>query len=272
MAVYNAEKYLLEQLESIIQQSEKSWKLYIRDDGSTDGTIQIVKEFIQKDNRIELVNDDLKHLGPMKSFMRLLKLVDSELYMFSDQDDYWLSNKIELSLEVYNTVENRDNIPVLVHTNVSVVDSDLNIIRESRWDDINLNPDKLKKYHYLAQCCYTQGSTMLFNKAAKKISFPVIDYAIMHDWWIATRCIKQNGVIKTIHTPTMLYRQHSTNVLGMEYNVTKYSLFSFMKKMKIGLLENIDLYKQLKKDDYGPFIKFCWYKLILLLHRTRNGY
>lgn len=267
MAAYNGEKYLPAQLDSIINQTYKDWVLYIRDDGSTDSTVEIIKRYTRFDDRIRLFTDAQKHLGPANSFLSLLKNIDSPLYMFSDQDDVWLDNKIDLSLETYLKSNMDDSIPSIVHTDATMVDANLNTIVDSYWHSVNLNPDKLKSYNFLAQCCYTQGATMLFNKAARDLAFkeklPVS--VIMHDWWLSTRVIKNKGKIITLHEPTLLYRQHSHNVMGFKEG-SKLTLAYYLKTFKSRNKENIKLYKALHDDGYGNLIKFILYKVLLLFH------
>ena len=265
MATYNGERFLAEQIESIINQSEKDWKLYIRDDGSQDKTIEIIQEYSQKDSRIINIEDKETHLGPGKSFFKALEQIDAELYMFSDQDDFWLPDKIEVSLNAYNSIKESKTRPIIVHTDISVTDENLNIIRKSRWDDVNLDPNKLKSYNYLAQYCYTQGCTLLFNNSAKKLAIPIADYASMHDWWISTRCIKAGGIIESVYTPTMLYRQHSNNVVGMHYDN-----IDFFSRKKEGLKNNIKRYSRLKQDGYGSLLKYIFYKFLLKVHTSRK--
>ncbi|MHB9334492.1 glycosyltransferase, partial [Fusobacterium polymorphum] len=95
MATYNGEKYVGEQIDSIIHQTYKNWKLLIRDDNSTDKTLEILKEYEKKDKRIKIIEDKKGNLGFVKNFEELLNNSKEDWVMFSDQDDYWLENKIE---------------------------------------------------------------------------------------------------------------------------------------------------------------------------------
>lgn len=268
MATYNGEKYIEEQIESIVAQSFSDWTLYIRDDGSDDQTIAIIKRLSKLDDRIVLLHDDEQHLGPMRSFMKLLQMVDARLYMFSDQDDFWLKDKIKISVEAYNNTSNNDSIPCIVHTDVSVVDAQLNVRVPSRWHEINLYPDELKRYEFIAQCCYTQGSTMLFNKKAKELSLPVKEYAPMHDWWVSTRCIRNGGKVVSVYTPTLFYRQHDSNVLGMSYSRNILHKL-YPSQLHAVIKDNLKSYHMLKEDHYGSFMKFLFYKLYLMIHMSK---
>lgn len=263
MAVYNGEKYLKEQIESIIGQTYDKWNLYIRDDGSTDCTLEIIRDFSKIDNRISLIDDPQKHLGPSASFMRLLQNTHSDLYMFCDQDDIWLPEKIEKSLDVYNSYTH-NGVPIVVHTDVEVVNEKLEILAKSHWKDCNLDPNRLKSYNYLALCCYTQGNTMLFNEEAKQLCFPYKGQ-FMHDWWVSTRVLKANGAILSVKEPLVLYRQHANNVLGFSYGRNN-SIKKKIANMQKIIQSNYDIYQRLKADNYGPIIKYMYYKLLLLYH------
>ena len=266
LCTYNGAQYLSEQLESIIKQTFSNWTLYIRDDGSTDNTIEIIHNYLLLDNRIIFCEKLEKHIGPQKGFIGMLECVESELYMFCDQDDVWLPTKIQLSVDVYNDIYVKNPCkPIVVNTDVAVVDENLAVLESSHWLSCRLNPDELKNYNYLAICCYTQGNTMLFNNEAKKISFPYSG-EFMHDWWISTRVIKSKGIIKSIYIPTLLYRQHSNNVLGFKYGNSNRIFYKILNITNV-INDNLEFYKNIRKDNYGSVLKFVWYKIRLLIKR-----
>ena len=125
LASYNGEKYIEAQISSILNQTYKNIKLIISDDCSTDGTKKILKEYAQKDDRIELYLQE-KNLGVVKNIEFLLKKVSSNLYMLSDQDDVWLPEKIEKSAKLL-----KENDADLVFGDLKIVDKDLNTIKDS---------------------------------------------------------------------------------------------------------------------------------------------
>ena len=99
LSTYNGEQFLAEQIQSIPQQTVQDWKLLIRDDGSTDRTREIIREFVAQDSRIHWINEnESKNLGVIKSFHNLAQFEEADVYFFSDQDDVWLPQKLELSL------------------------------------------------------------------------------------------------------------------------------------------------------------------------------
>ena len=121
MATYNGEKYIETQLKSILCQTIRDWVLYIRDDGSTDRTLSVISKFIKKDIRIKLVSDTVEHRGADNSFMWLLNKVNADYYMFCDQDDYWLPNKIENTISRMDSIEKErgESTPIIVHSDVN---------------------------------------------------------------------------------------------------------------------------------------------------------
>lgn len=271
LATYNGEKYLKEQLDSLIRQSYNNWMLYIHDDGSNDKTLEIINSYIGKDSRIVLIDGEKKHLGPGQAFMSLLEAVDSELYMFCDQDDVWLPDKIEKTLNSYMIIGSHTDIPVVVHTDVSVVDENLNVMAKSYWRDINMNPDRINTFNYICVCCYTNGNTMLFNKRAKELCFPIIDNIIMHDKYVSSRVLKNGGIVLAIHEPLVLYRQHGLNVCGFTVGHQN-AIISRLRCLPSVLKSNFLGYRELKDYGFGSIFKYIWYKFLVefSLHFMKN--
>jgi glycosyltransferase involved in cell wall biosynthesis len=215
LATYNGEKYLTQQIDSIITQTYKDWQLLIRDDLSTDNTVNIIKNYTCKyPDKIRLIEDNKRHLGLAQNFGTLLKLAQSEYIMFCDQDDIWLPNKIELTLNTMKAAgQTWPNTPLLVHTDLKVVDETLMPIAESFWKLHRISPEsdcQLKKIIYRN---IVTGCTVMINKKAKEISMPFPPEARIHDWWIALNVVKYGKIIH-IAMPTVLYRQHIANLIG----------------------------------------------------------
>ena len=226
MATYNGEKYLDEQINSIIKQTYKDWTLYIRDDGSNDNTDEIIKKYVKMyPDKIIYIKDKKQGLGAKGNFGELIKYSQSEYCMFSDQDDVWCENKIEISLNKIKNIESKNGkkIPILIHTDLYVVDEDLNIMNDSFWKYQNLNPNAIQMNELLVQNNVT-GCTMMLNKSLLDLSKDIPSKCIMHDWWIAlvASCF---GKIETLNESTILYRQHGNNEVGAH----KYRSLDFIK-------------------------------------------
>jgi len=266
MAVFNGEAYLREQLDSLINQSCLDWTLYIRDDGSSDATRKILNEYLFKYPKLVLVDNNELHLGAMKSFLYLMEIVESEFYMFCDQDDVWLPEKIEITYKhMLEINESNKDKPIIIHTDLKLVDSNLNIISDSYWSSIKLDPDKFKSYNYLAICSYATGCTMMFNQKAKEVSLPVPEDESMHDWWVAINVIRK-GIVSSIYLPTILYRQHDKNLRGVPIG-RESSIFYRMFRPVTLISRNYTVAKKLKAKGYGSLLKYLFYKFLIFVKR-----
>lgn len=229
MSSFNGGEYIGEQLASIQSQTFQDWKLLIRDDGSTDNTREIIREYAARDSRILLVEDNLGNLRPSKSFMRLCTYVDTPFFMFSDQDDVWLPNKVELALSrLTDTSE-----PQAIFTDLHVVDGSLDKISESFMRYSRFDPIAgTDLFHAIFQNVVV-GCTMGGNRSLLEISglsagrFP--DAAMMHDWWLALVAVCF-GKLTYIDKPTLLYRQHGKNSLGAKTS----GFFNYFRLLRNG--------------------------------------
>lgn len=213
LATYNSAPYLREQIESILKQSFQDWKLVVRDDLSKDNTVEILEEYThQYPNKITLLENRGESKRAYLNFVELLKNVESDYYMFCDHDDVWLPDKIELSMNRMKKVE-KPGVPVIVHTDMKVVDRNLRTINESFWRYSRLLPDHVT-FKELALCSSVNGCTMLFNQKARDVALPHVSHATMHDMLVAQSTAANGGIITAVKVPTVLYRQHIDNVVG----------------------------------------------------------
>ena len=217
-----------------------NWRIIIRDDGSTDNTINIINRYLELyPERIELVADNLGNIGVCQSYARLIGVSDAEYIMLADQDDVWLKDKINISIQKMLEYEKRNSklAPALIHTNLRVVDNKLNCINKSFMNYQGLNGNRVHLNQLILQNCIT-GCTILFNRSLKNFILPINNAARIHDWWIAI-IASIVGKIIYIDQPTILYRQHSSNTIGA---IKKHSLIMpFFKPVKLGKVKK-DLY------------------------------
>lgn len=245
MATYNGEKFLNEQIDSIINQSFKDWKLYIRDDGSNDNTKVILNSYAEKyKDKIIIINDDKGNLRSKLCFNELLKYSNSEYIMFSDQDDVWIENKIEVMLKKIKEAEVVDGkiIPCVVHSDLKVVNSKLETINPSLWNYEKINPKKNSFNRLLMKNTIT-GCTIIMNKSLKNLVGDIPINANMHDHWIAL-VASAFGKIEILPEPTILYRQHDNNVVGalkQKSNIDKMS-GEFFKSIPSKIFNGIDIH------------------------------
>ncbi len=221
LATYNSEKYLSEQLDSIFAQTFQDWIIFIHDDESRDSTLSIIKNYVKLyPGEICLLQDTEVGLGAYKSFVEMLSVVDSHYYMFCDHDDVWLKDKIKLSFDAIVEQELKSpDLPIIVHADMHVTDSKLNIINDSFWQSMKLLPDCVG-FLDLVFCNSVNGCTMIFNKAAKSVSLANVEYCSMHDMLVVRSVAANKGVIYPIKKALVLYRQHESNVVGA-YKIDK---------------------------------------------------
>lgn len=211
LATYNGEKYLKEQIESILNQTYTNIQIIISDDCSTDRTREILKEYEQND-KIKVFYQE-KNLGYVKNFEFLLEHVESNIYMLSDQDDFWKSEKIEKTVDKLQK-ENLD----LVFGELEVVDENLNLLHPSYNKYMHLS-HKIKKYsndyrlQYLYNCM--TGCTIMSKKKFlnKILPLPTNSKYMIHDYWIGL-VVSLNGKVGYMDKPYILYRQHGNNQVG----------------------------------------------------------
>ena len=240
LSTYNGEKYLKEQLDSIFSQSYKDFEIIARDDCSSDETINILKSY-----NIKILDTD-KNLGAKLSFSTLLnysvKNTDADYFMFCDQDDIWKSDKIEKTIGTMKELEKTNsNLPLLVHTDLEVVDEKLNILNKSFWKYEKRDPS-LNSINRLIMQSTVTGCTMMINRKLAELSLPISENSIMHDWWISI-VASSFGKIVYLEESTISYRQHSSNDTGSK----KFGLNLILKKA-VNFLFYDELYKHLDRN------------------------
>lgn len=227
MATYHGEKYLETQIYSILNQSFQDFRLLICDDHSKDRTSQLLEEFsVKYPDKIVIIKSE-KNLGAKGNFSYLMQHAEANYIMFADQDDFWMKEKIEKTLNEMKRLENVHGrlLPLLVHSDLTVVDQDCAVLDNSFWKYSNLKVDSYQKINrFLVQNVVT-GCTMMINQNLCKLSFPIPAESFMHDWWIAL-VASAFGKIGLVNEPTILYRQHSSNTLGAK----KFGSINFLKE------------------------------------------
>ncbi len=216
MATFNGAEYLFDQLESLRAQSYTNWSILARDDGSTDSTLEILRAFSQKyPERFRLLEDDMSGQGAKSNFARLLEHASAPYVMFCDQDDVWMPNKIEVLMQKMLRLETSmgSNTPILVHSDLEVVDKDLSTIAKSFWKYQYLSPASGQGWNTLLVQNSVTGCATLINRALYQKALPIPEEAIMHDWWLAL-VAAAFGHLEAFPEPTVRYRQHMSNHTG----------------------------------------------------------
>lgn len=213
LSTYNGQKYIREQLDSLYAQKDVDIHILVRDDGSKDSTVDILKEYQVKYGKMTIHADE--NVGAAKSFYRLMDYSMKhyphyDYYAFCDQDDVWKQDKLKNLIDEAGKSSNRYK---LVYSNVYVTDEKLNIKKE-----LNKNP-QISIYSNIVASGQL-GCTQLFNYALLEKACIISlqtkdnDYLPLHDGWISLVAFSLNGEVMYCKKPTMYYRQHSSNVVG----------------------------------------------------------
>lgn len=265
LAVYNGEKYLRVQVDSIIAQTNREWTLYIRDDASTDSTQQIILNYCLKYDNIVAIKDTLGNLGCYENFRQLLRVVKSDYYMFSDADDYWLPEKVQISYDFILKKEKMyPNIPLLVHCDKIIADSSLNIIHNSGWISLKFDPDIISKFNHIP-LHIAGGASSIFNDNIKeKYCDEESPFPTAHDGWVALQTVRYGGKIFAIHKPLMIYRLHGNNTTSsvktmQTFNGYIMKLFNISSTLKF----HWKFSSQMQILGYGNKLKYFYYRIVV---------
>ena len=211
MATYNGEKYISEQLDSIISQTYKNWNLLIRDDNSTDGTLKLLNEYSKKDKRIRMILDSKGNLGFVKNFEELLKNSTEEYIMFSDQDDAWTKDKVQILLQKMNETEElaKSKKPILIHSDSYICDENLKV-KKNGFISKKASETGIKNIFFNF---IVQGSAVMMNKELRDISMPFFKEVYLHDRYL-NLLVELFGERVYIDKSLNYYRQHGKNQIG----------------------------------------------------------
>jgi hypothetical protein len=217
LATYNSERYLEAQLASLFEQTFDDFVVLVSDDGSTDRTSAILLDYARRfPGRLEFLPRREQHGGPLGAFTRLLNASAADYIFFCDHDDVWLPDKMALILTEMKRVEREHGaeMPILVHTDLAVVGSNLELIHPSAAAYANLSPasDRVPALLLSNAVC---GCASAANRALCRRALPIPADAMMHDHWLAL-VAAAFGVLRYIPNPTVLYRQHERNVIGLQ--------------------------------------------------------
>ncbi len=216
MTTYNGEKYVSEQIDSILASGFQDFELYAYDDGSKDTTMQILQEYEHRfPDKVHAIQNEV-NLGVTMNFLNALSRTTTDYVMFSDQDDVWMKHKLAVTLKRMRHMEAQlgRNTPVAVFTDAEVVDRELITINPSFFASGHLNPGRTDLSHMLMENKLI-GCTVMVNAALRKIlqGSALPRQARYHDWWIGL-IAASFGKIGYVKERTLYYRQHGENVVG----------------------------------------------------------
>jgi glycosyltransferase involved in cell wall biosynthesis len=240
MAAFNGGKYIAEQIESIRRQTITRWRLIIKDDRSTDDTRIIAEHYASLDKRIHLVEGEHARLGPVRNFNWVMKCGQQNIepyIAFADQDDVWHENKLNVQFQDMVNLEEKygKHVPLLVHSDLEVVDENMRTIHYSFARYQNIRHPETKDIRTLIVQNVVVGNTIMINRQLLDLAVPIPENAYMHDWWLVLCAAVFGGLF---YNPRQLskYRIHAHNVTGVvgyrnAINPLKLSLFKRLQKM-----------------------------------------
>lgn len=203
MATYNGEKYIKEQIKTILNNLDDKDELVISDDGSSDMTIEIINKI--NDKRIKLLEGPRK--GLKKNFENAIKNTTGDVIFLSDQDDIWMENKVEKVLECFN-----NNNYILIQHDAVVVDENDKVIYESFAEHRKVKTGVIKN---LIKNSY-HGCCIAFRKELIKEILPIPDNVYLHDEWIGI-VAELNGKTYFLDEKLIKYRRHSENTSSFKH-------------------------------------------------------
>ena len=216
LATYNGATYLRDQVESVLKQIDVEPRILVRDDGSTDGTQAILTELAAAyPDHIRILPADTPTGLARANFARLLRASTGNYVAFCDQDDLWLPTKLQQTLNRMQQLEQQhgSSKPLLVYTDLHVVDAALQPIALSLWQQNGLGNAESPSLGQLLGENTVTGCTALLNRTLADRLKTMPPQALMHDHWAAL-VAASTGALAGLAQPTVLYRQHSNNVVG----------------------------------------------------------
>ena len=212
----NEEKYLEQTIQSVVAQTVRPMKWVVVSDGSTDRTLDILRAYSERyPDRVLILADEHRGLGATQNFAHLLLHATAPYIAFCDQDDIWLPEKLEWSLRELKRLQLEfPGKPVLVYSDMQVIDADGNLLASSAWQQLNLDPKYFTLNRLLIQNI-PHGCTMMIDRAMQELVCPIPAEAMLHDHWIALSAVLL-GAHQAIDTPLVLLRNHGGNVTRRE--------------------------------------------------------
>jgi len=216
MGTFNGERYVGQQLDSLLNQTRLPDRILIHDDRSTDATPEILAGYQSAHpGLIDVAVNPSNSGGSAQNFMSMMVSTRDDYLMLCDQDDVWLPDKIQLSLDKITQMEATwgADIPCLMHSDLTVVDEDLNPDPNSFRESTFANYDRTTLKDQIIQNTAT-GCTIMYNRALAEFITRAPDHMVMHDWWISL-IAAAFGHMDHINDRTILYRQHKENQVGV---------------------------------------------------------
>ncbi len=242
MAVYNGSCYLEEQINSIYNQTLKPVRLIVRDDCSSDSSFDLLQELQTRYGKWLILLTSKKRLGCTENFSILLQTSQAPYVAIADQDDIWDPDKLEIS---YSACKNNEitfsvNTPILIHSDLRLIDHNGFQFKNSFLNSEGLNPNKNSIDDLLLQNVIT-GCTIFVNRSLLNKALPIPTHNFMHDLWLGLVAARF-GHIEFIPKSLISYRQHHANLLGAKGMGLSYGLSKIVHIFRYGRADSVSNY------------------------------
>jgi glycosyltransferase involved in cell wall biosynthesis len=282
LATYNGEQYLVQQIDSIVSQSYQEWVLYVSDDGSTDGTMDIIDDYQDTlGDRLKVISHS-PYGSHAVNFLRGFAAIDADYLMACDQDDVWFEDKVAVSVRAMQTEEARTGVekPLLGFTDLVVTDEKLKELSGSLYSFEGTSP-ACRRFGQLLLQSVASGNTMIVNRALNALLATCDEYEdiVGHDEWASLVATGTGGEIFYIDQPTLYYRQHVSNVAGAsDWGSAKTVREKVQSSPQCLLMQRI---RQARRflTAYGPYLdceslqtvtEFSWFPSLPYAARVRS--
>ena len=260
MTTYNGERFLQQQLDSIINQTYSNVEIIIVDDYSTDQTKEILVKFQKEYAYCVKVYFKRFNLGLVKNFEKAIGYCNGNYIALADQDDVWRVEKIE---KLVSLIGNKS----LIYSDVSLIDNEGKTFRKSRASTYGINNKSGLSFCDLVFKNYVIGCSALFKKDMIRYILPIPENSAFHDWWIATVASKESG-IEYCNEPLVGYRQHENNQYGDKNKSFFKKISSYIykndektyeyewKKKRLETMRNNSLFTKTDRENIDMAIKY----------------
>jgi glycosyltransferase involved in cell wall biosynthesis len=216
LATYNGARFLREQVDSLLDQDYEHLRILARDDGSSDSSAAILATYADRfPDQVRVLPTVTPSGSAPKNFLLLMQSSTADYACFSDQDDVWLPDKVSRSKEIMDQLEARwgREMPLLVFSDLRVVDEKLETLDPSFWRVMGVDPDRIQRLPELLLESVVTGCTAMVNRPLLDLAVRMAPQASMHDRWIGLIAgfLGKAGILQA---QTVIYRQHDDNLLG----------------------------------------------------------
>jgi glycosyltransferase involved in cell wall biosynthesis len=215
LPTYNGARFIRDQIESIQKQDYPNWILTIQDNGSSDTTLLVLDELDREiGSRLHTLAALKRPVGPARGFYSLLRNSSADYLALSDQDDYWSTDRVSITLGLVRLIEEQyPDSPVMVATDLVITGTEISDKRGRFWKENRIDPARDCRFPNLVFHNVVTGCTVMCNRKARNMALRYTEIDAMHDHLMAV-VVANHGILAIIDYPTVYYRQHGSNAVG----------------------------------------------------------